>query len=170
MMSSIVFIVVLFVLPSISLGQDTSIVLSRADTLISNGTLTNDTSTYLYHKILFGAVFGTPGILNFVAGYSWDNVGIRISGGGMFLLFGSGGLRGIQGNFSWVLFREENTLSEISLLGLTSSGISGTFYGVGASWSINIGGFFFEIGYPYRLDKNNLQFDLRPLLQIGYVH
>lgn len=164
-MRLLVLIIACLPLPHVSFGQDTSrIEKNNADSLTMYQTSVRDTSPYLYHELCFGGTVGSPGILNLVCGYSWNSFGVRIAGGT------AGGFIGIQANLSYVLSRGHDYLSEISLLGLTAHGITGTYYGVGASWSINIGGFFLEVGYPYRLDKNDTQFDVNFIFQIGYVH
>jgi hypothetical protein len=170
-MRSIILIVSLFIFPIVASGQETSGVRkSYIDSSVLMQQIEYDTSAYLSQKVIFGAAYGTPGILNLVFGYNWSSYGVRVSGGGMFLLFGTEGLRGIQANLSYVLYRKRNFMIDISAVGMNSTDRTGTFQAIGMTCSMNSGGFFLELGYPYRLDKNNTQSDMRPLFQIGYVH
>jgi hypothetical protein len=167
-----IFIFFILIIPAVAPGQglDNKIDSSFEDPVVIINPNYFDTSEYLSHRAIFGLGVGSPAFFNFIVGYNWKSFGIRLSAGSLFSLIGSGNFWGVQGNLSHVFYRKKKFLIDISLVGMSVTGVSGTLQQVGISCSMNLRGFFVELGYPYRLDKNNTQFEWRPLLQIGYVH
>lgn len=103
---------------------------------------------------VLGLTYGTPAVLNLVAGYYLDDFGLKLSGAYW------GGVHGLQTDLSWKVVDNENVLVDLSLVGgvvettgasnglsLWSSGPwSGTDWNYGGlGLDVNYGGFFFEV-------------------------
>lgn len=123
---------------------------------------------------VLGLTYGSPTVLNIVAGYYLSDFGVKFSGAYW------GGVRGIQADLSVKLVDDESFLANISLVGgaigtasanngysLWSSGAwSGTnwTYG-GLGFDINYGGFMFEVDGVTGNFPNPISFPI----QIGFV-
>jgi len=101
-----------------------------------------------------GVTYGSPAVLNLVAGYSLSSFGLKFSGAYW------GGTRGVQADLSFKLAEEQSFLAEFDVVGgvvgthganngysLWSSGAwSGTAWNYsGIGFDINYGGFVFEL-------------------------
>lgn len=103
---------------------------------------------------ILGLTYGTPSVVNLVAGYYLDDFGLKLSGAYW------AGVQGIQADLSWKVVESQSFLANLSLIGgaahtagasngrsLWSSGDwngnDWTYYGLG--FDINYGGFAFEV-------------------------
>lgn len=117
-----------------------------------------------------GLVFGSPGGINFLAGYQWEFGGVRVSGD-----YFSSDVAGIQINASYKLYRGESASHYVSFVWSysTTAIVTGgdqpqTFRvnGLGAAYDLNFVGISFELGLLQNFTTNNREI----LLQLGYVY
>ncbi|HVZ81050.1 MAG TPA: hypothetical protein VHE12_09695 [bacterium] len=103
---------------------------------------------------VLGLTYGTPSVVNLVAGYYLDDFGLKLSGAYW------SGVHGLQADLSWKAVDNEKVLVDFSLVGGTVhtaggsngfslwssgdwSGTDWTYGGLG--FDVNYGGFFFEV-------------------------
>lgn len=133
-------------------------------------------SAYLLNTFVFGVSLGTPGGINLIGGYYWKQIGIRIEIGGI-IVPPSIGWAGYSASLSYILIRGKNWFWEISSFGMRLIDLDGNSrFSLGGSSSVNVGGFFVELGLTagstggFHWGDNLLSGNLIPLIQIGYVY
>ncbi|GEM_PF-2828815 len=139
---------------------------------------------FLKNDVAFGATLGMPGGLNFIGEGYYQDYGLRLEIGGAPLVMAM--LAGGQCDLSFVLSRDEKSLTEFSLIGFRSfiqsvDNLGGTdFWGYGVGLGFDIGGFFLQvsIGHSWSYDRSSNYIDsdhrlintIPMTVQIGYVH
>jgi hypothetical protein len=194
-MKSVLVFVLIVVIVSNSRAQTSasgiasdSVILAREDSLevVEMFLRQKPHGLFLQRKTVAGVTGGMPGGINLIVGGYYDRFGIRAEGGAFPMIFFT--ISGLQGNLSYVLYRDEHSLIELSALcfqTFTSSadGPPGgeEMHGFGAGMAFNGGGFFFEISaghttatYGYSRTQTSPRYPLFnafPMtVQIGYVH
>lgn len=137
---------------------------------------------FLDNAFAFGGSLGTPAFFNFIAEKYFGPIGLRLEGGGLFLL---GFVVGWQSDLSYVLVRNGNFLLESTAIFYQNEvysfdGGDATYHtAIGLGLSLNAGGFFFQfgIGHLFSHDQYNtiqnspVLINGSPLtMQFGYVH